>query len=81
MEKSTATNSQSRPLDLQHTPWHDMPKDDHRLYQTQATTSKWDADTEKAWFIIVTSLHLSLRLRSQEMEPIRAKRKEKRIKE
>jgi hypothetical protein len=75
MEKSTATNSQSRPLDLQHAPWHDMPEDGHRLYQTQATTSEWDANNEKAWSKIKNTLHSSLRLRYQAMEPMRAKRK------
>jgi hypothetical protein len=73
---SIATNSQPRPLDLQHAPWHDMPENVHRLHQAQATTSrdqiKWDAENEKAWSIIMNSLHPSLRLRFQAVEPMRA---------
>jgi hypothetical protein len=79
MEKSVyriATNSQPRPLDLPHAPWHDLPENEYRLYQARTFTSndqlKWDNGNEKAWSIIMNSLHMSLRLRFQSIEPMRA---------
>jgi hypothetical protein len=68
MEKSVysiATNSQPRPPDLQHVPWHDVPENGPRLSQAQETLLtkqiRWDADNEKAWSIIMNRLHPSLR--------------------